>query len=414
MSTTFSLAEGAPGGEALNSLISMGKYGLRAFLNPVLLILCVREYLKRGSVRGLPIFLPLLAFCGWSILSTAWSPLKVVSLGQSGSLLVMALLSVTFAVRCDRPQHVECVLKFLCTSLLVIGAGLILLKAAVPSLTIAERETTGLFHALNVTATASLGLVLTASCAVFWRYRWAVRMLFTAVPVHGLLLFLSVSRLGVALTAVVLVLILIRHVPPLYAIVVGLLVCSAGILLLGLDPGLSLFRESSKVVSSYALRGQSASDLSALSGREEMWTVMLESWRQSPLIGHGYFVSSATGEIEAWHDEGNFTAHNVYIQALVSTGIIGLALFVWGIFQMFIVATVKNALQPQNRPLAKLLCVLALWYLAWGLMNDSILGPVQPETVVLYTVLGLALGQAFPHAAVRPQPVTPSFNVGVA
>lgn len=31
----------------------MGKYGLRAFLNPVLLILCVREYLKRGSVRGL-------------------------------------------------------------------------------------------------------------------------------------------------------------------------------------------------------------------------------------------------------------------------------------------------------------------------------------------------------------------------
>ena len=59
MSMTFSLAEGAPGGEALDSLISLGKYGLRAFLNPVLLILCVREYLKRGSLRGLPIFLPL-------------------------------------------------------------------------------------------------------------------------------------------------------------------------------------------------------------------------------------------------------------------------------------------------------------------------------------------------------------------
>ena len=35
-----------------------------------------------------------------------------------------------------------------------------------------------------------------------------------------------------------------------------------------------------------------------------------------------------------------------------------------------------------------------LWYLGWGLVNESVAGPMAPESVVFYVVLGLLVGVA--------------------
>jgi hypothetical protein len=33
-----------------------------------------------------------------------------------------------------------------------------------------------------------------------------------------------------------------------------------------------------------------------------------------------------------------------------------------------------------------------LWYLGWGMVNESVAGPMAPESVVFYVVLGLLVG----------------------
>ena len=51
--------------------------------------------------------------------------------------------------------------------------------------------------------------------------------------------------------------------------------------------------------------------------------------------------------------------------------------------------------------LAVFLTVIGLWYMGWGQLCESFMGPVQPEAVVFFTVLGLAIG-AVPVGRAEP------------
>jgi len=52
---------------------------------------------------------------------------------------------------------------------------------------------------------------------------------------------------------------------------------------------------------------------------------------------------------------------------------------------------------PDCLKLAGFTTIIGLWYLGWGLLNSSIFGPTQPESVFFFVVCGLIV--AMPNRA---------------
>ena len=79
-------------------------------------------------------------------------------------------------------------------------------------------------------------------------------------------------------------------------------------------------------VEPYALRGQTPEEARELSSRLDYWSAALPVWRESPLIGKGLLTGT---RFEVLAPLGlTFTSgiHSTWVEALVGTGVIGLAL----------------------------------------------------------------------------------------
>ena len=76
----------------------------------------------------------------------------------------------------------------------------------------------------------------------------------------------------------------------------------------------------------YALRGQSREQAKELSGRMELWEKSIPVWRESPLLGKGLLTGT---RFEVLAPAGLTTVaaiHGTWIEVLVGTGLVGLAL----------------------------------------------------------------------------------------
>jgi O-antigen ligase len=125
-----------------------------------------------------------------------------------------------------------------------------------------------------------------------------------------------------------------------------------------------------------------------------MWSTVWTSYRQSPWIGHGYFVSSPRGELRVWGNWANWTAHNMALQTLVSTGVIGMGLLAWAVGGPFVRMPRWRRATLHHQKIAWLLGMIAIWYLIWSLFNESIVGQMTPDSVVFFALLGLAAGHS--------------------
>jgi O-antigen ligase len=128
-----------------------------------------------------------------------------------------------------------------------------------------------------------------------------------------------------------------------------------------------------------------------------MWEVMWKSFLDSPLIGHGFFVSSASGSLYVWYVDGNWTAHNVVLQALVTTGIVGASLLAYGLWRSFgpFLLSYRSTIE------GRCICLLLLYYSVWAMFNESFLGPVQPESALFFTLIGIAVGSVVQNNQIR-------------
>lgn len=394
MVLTFSVGDEFPGGGTLDALLSKLKYGVRALALIVFVTMCVRRRHLRHVPTAITALSPLILFVGWAMLSTGWAARRSDSLAQAGTLAVLYLVAVTFSFLCRNKHDLLTVLRHLCTALFAISCGLLFLKLCLPSLGVMDRSGTGLFHATNTAGTASLGLVLLVSVRCLWHDHWASRLLIPAVPVHMAVLYLSANRLSLAIAICIIAFYALRYTPKGLLLLATFVGCCAAMLYLTIDPGFSIVNSTSEAVGGYASRGQSAEELSAFSGREEMWDVIWHSFLGSPWMGHGYFMSSSSGSVEVWYTEGNWTAHNTVLQVLVSTGVIGLLLLIIGLATPLAFTVWQTVRNPDTRRIPILLLTLAFWYLTWGLMNESFMGPLQPESVVFFSVLGMTTGVA--------------------
>jgi O-antigen ligase len=76
----------------------------------------------------------------------------------------------------------------------------------------------------------------------------------------------------------------------------------------------------------FALRGQTVEQASTLSSRVDYWTASIPVWEESPLIGRGLLTATRFEVLAPLGETYTSTIHSTWVEALVGTGLIGLAL----------------------------------------------------------------------------------------
>ena len=402
----------APGREGPTSaggldLIALAKLAAR------LLALAVLGFVLAQSSAGprravvLGAMAPLGLFLGWAIFSTLWSPLRAVSLGQASGLMAQLMLAAALGLLCTQPRSWSVVIQHLCCALLTVSLLVLCVHAINPSISGLDRTFTsdgagGIVHPTSAGATGSLGLLLLVAARLIWQWRWAGQLLWIGIPVHGLLLLLAASRTALGMTLVALVLLVGWYGYRVALAATILAGCTLGACYLALDADLSMARQTLGETTEYASRGESVESLSSFTGRTELWEAIWDEFRKSMLVGHGYFVTSETGLLNVWTEPVNRPAHNVLLQVLVSTGLIGAALFIWGLLRPLRKIADACRARAECRPMGGLLVIFGLWYFGWGQLCESFMGPVAPESVVFYSLFGLGLGLL--STAAKPEP----------
>jgi O-antigen ligase len=344
--------------------------------------------------KSIGYMLPFWVFASWALLSAVWSPLRQTTLGQAVSLFTLVSLASVIAIKWSGERATSAVLCCLALGTSACCILLLLCHVLLPAAGAMTRNHGGLLHPTSAGATASLGLIIVLASRLLWSWGWARRLCLPACLAYTAVLLISTNRLALVLALGLGLLMVLSFSDRFWftAAVVVFSVLAAAYLVL--DPGLELAAESSRTMTGYAGRDQSVEELSTLSGRYEMWEAMWASFAESPWIGHGYFVTSSTGELFVWYEWGNWTAHNLCLQLLVTTGIIGTTIFLGGILRLGSLVLAGALRRQVDWRTTAFLSVVAVWYLCWGLLNESIAGPLQPESVVFYACLGIAAGAA--------------------
>jgi O-antigen ligase len=398
MVLTFSV----PGREAPRSVagldvIALAKLGSRALAVAVLGWILVREW---GSARRPAVVYavaPLAAFVGWALLSTLWSPLPAVSLGQSISLLLLVMLAAAVGLVLCGPRDTSTILRQLSAGLLVMSAVVGAVDLTLPDVSGLDKRglvegSLGLVHPTTAGSTASLGLITLLGARILWGWRWSRLLLPFGLAAHGLVLIRAANRTGLLLDAALVLFMLAVYTRRSFACALALGLCVGGAAYVAVDPDLKAWNWLAGEAEAYMDRGgESKDDISSLSGRVEMWENMGRSWEQSPWIGHGYFVTSRTGALDVWNQTINHTAHNMLLQVLVTTGLIGVLLFTGGLAVAGL-AVARNLRGGKAARFGRLIGVVALWYAGWGMLSEAVAGPLQPESLVFFTYLGIGLG----------------------
>ncbi len=365
-----------------------------------------------------PVLIPWMAFVVWSFTTIAWSPLKAVSAGQWLGLAALVVFSQVVALRYQTaepagsrraPSSLQTnrwvVLIRQLSLILGLYSFLVLaVHGAAPQMSGLDRSVSlagsnGLVHPTAAGATSSLGIVLNIFLLLrgLSRGRW---LLYASTLVHLAVLLLSASRAALAVTCLTLAiccLLLVRRQTR------GWLMFGSGmvvLLFLIVDPGFELLAGGLSGTAEYVQRGQSIEQLRGVSGRVEMWQAVWDQFEKSPWIGHGYFVTSSDGQLDVWDGPANHDAHHLVLQVLVSTGVVGSVILAWATWRGLrhllasLLRGVRNGQDQRSRDLSWLLVVFGIWFAGWGQGCVTFLGPIRPESVFFFALLGLLAGAA--------------------
>jgi O-antigen ligase len=361
----------------LGGLVALG-YLLAAYWN------------QRDRRQAAWLLAPLGVYLLWAFASVAWSPLKSISLGQALSLTTLWLLSAAVVV-VDRGELTSRQL-LQHTTWATSAFSLLMLGEMLFSGGIDLREDYSLAHPTTIGGTASLACVLLVACAVLWQMAWARWLLVPGLALNCAVMLLAYNRTAMLSAAAVVVVLILAYADRLLLATAGF-AASIGLLLTAvIDPSWQWLLDGVQAGREFIARDQSADQLAAFSGREEMWTLMWESFFKSPWIGHGYFVSSSEGIVTVWGRDANFNAHNMLLQSLVSTGVVGAAIFLWALARPLLFAVSRLTHSDEAARRGGLFLIVTIWLAVWGLCDVALLGPVAPFVIVFFVVLGLLCG----------------------
>lgn len=308
MGFSYSVAAGDP----LIQALWLGVYGLAG-------VALLFRY--RSAVRLILSNWPLFLLVGLTLLSVFWSYAPPVTLRRGTALIGTSFFGLFFALRFSFSEQV----RLLATAMSLIAAASWVFALFYPNIGIHyglyDGAWRGVFHHKNELGrmmTLAVGVNLALLSTRPWK---ALAGLTMAVP----LIVLSTSK-----SALVVVLTLLLLVPVFRTLRTKssrMIPLAAGAVLLAGSLAMWLATNSERVL---ALLGRE----STLTGRTELWSILLrEIWRY-PLLGYGYHgfwpgqhpavrtVWNAVGW-EAWH------AHNGLLDLWLDLGLLGVGIFVW-------------------------------------------------------------------------------------
>ena len=375
--------------------IALVKIALRGTSFLFLLLLALALNFHHRTTAVLRRLLPMVMFALWTVATAIWSPLRAMSIGHSLEIVMLTTVAVCAAIVMDS----ERVIGRLCFLLFTVMAGacLFVLIADAPSIRAGERPA-GYMHPNSLGAVAGIALTVLIASRVLWGWRWSRRLLIPGILVCGAAIFAARSRTDLLVTLFVLALFLLVYSRRALALVL-LLACGG---LFAFMPYVSALGHVGQSVTAYFLRGQTREDLITGSGRDEVWHVALNSAREAPWFGHGYYTMSDSGKVFVWGKEQVQTAHDVYLHVLTGSGAIGLALFLWALGSM-ILPMVRPALRERNR-VAILALGVIVWQLTGSLFEVGIVGPVDAVTVAFFALGGAAVGNTLHPRDIQEAP----------
>ena len=314
-------------------------------------------------------------------------------------MAALLLLTLALGILCQDRSRVSLILKHLNWGLLASSLVVLIAYAIDPTVSGLNRSRIhsggdGMIHPTAAGATASLGLLLPVLCHFIGKIRWAKSTLMPCLVIHGCILVLSHSRTAALMAVITTGVVLFWYSTHWQRMKVA---CLAGLVALGLmmvDPGFTIVEKTLGAGTEFVTRGQTGAEMKGMSGRAELWSAVWQEYQKSLVFGHGYFITSETGELMVWSGTQNYTAHNLILQILVSTGAVGLMIFGLAIFQ--ITATLYDLRRGDviQRRVFLILAISGLWYLGWAQLGISFMGPVRPESIYFFALLGIGLGQA--------------------
>ncbi len=377
-------------------LLALAKIATRVISLGVLGYVIFQTWDRRRFQEAMRCLLPFGLLVAWAVASTLWSPLPAVSLGQAVTLMTLWMLALCVAMLWTSEHDTSRILCSLSVALLLYSAFMLAFYIIYPKDPTLGRFDHSLAHPAMAGATASLGIVMLVAVRLLWGWRWSAVLLVPGMLIHGGVTFMALARSSMALAVgmVIVMLCVFANRAWLAAACVGLSV--SGVLYLAADPGLEIAGSGAEAVLTSVARGQTPDQLRSLSGRDDLWELMWESTLQSPWIGHGFFVTSKTGSIDIWGRTGNFTAHNAFFQVLVTTGVIGVILFAWGLWQPCWTSLRCLGAEGGAHTTAVFAMLIGAWMMGWGILSTGIMSQLLPPSVACFVVLGIVAGQLSP------------------
>lgn len=310
-------AAGDTGADA-QSLLKLGIW----FSGMLLIPWTITELRKAARTTTLA---PLLLFGGWAILGATYSITPAYTFAAGCAFTGIFVLAVVSAERLPTATGLTCVLVALAAALTVS----LIMYFAVPERAMTPMEggtilrLAGFFGSPNNLGRASAMALLLATVHWFYATRRSSLVLTSLiVPLALACLYLSGSRASLTGLFAGLAVVLMTRRPRLAFALTTLLMCC--LLLLLFSPW--DFRDILLLMS----RTGKTSEIWTLTGRTDIWAWVMSAILEKPLIGYGF---ASTRELipagyVAAYGWTTSSAHNMWLQAWVTTGTVGLVLIV--------------------------------------------------------------------------------------
>ena len=390
----------APDSAESLDIVGLVKFVCRfgAFVSGVLLL---SRYIGTSKARPeLKAFAGLVPFLLWAGFSTTWSPVISISVGQLLGMYAQIVLAVLVAVISRNVEVSKRVLGHVVLALTLVSALLMIVHLRTPGMSTFDRDSwaktdNGILHPTSAGGNASLGFVLLLYLQMTGALAGKQLYFIVGILMHSSVLLCANSRTALAMALLASAVIVVSLGSRRLFVCLLLMVAFLVPLYVALDPGFSGIAKSLNKSTEYVSRGQTSGQLAAGSGRQELWSVLAAEYTRSPLIGHGYYMTSTTGYVYVWRQHGMLDAHNLWLQVLFSLGAIGFLLFLAGGFRLIHpIFRLRHGTAFQKQRYL-LFAVTAIWFLGWGIGCSTFMSSIRPESVAFFSIIGLCVGALY-------------------